>query len=98
MNGVSWEQFEAWLSQLQLQPIHPRHKKDFQLLDRCHRKLVTERDIKKFFDSGSDGRLKAKRFAREIVDGFDSKNQGGMDMHDMSRYFKEAKALAHAKR
>jgi len=98
VNGVSWEQFEGWLSQLQLQPIHPRHKKDFQLLTRCSRKLVTERDVKQFFDSGTDGRLKAKRFAREIVDAFDSKSQGGMDMHDISRYFKEAQQLETAAR
>ena len=93
VNGVSWQQFENWLCQLQLQPAHPRHRRDFQLLDRTRSKVVSERDLKRFFASGNDGRLRTKRFAKEVVDGFDSKNQGGIDLHDMSKFVKEAKHL-----
>ena len=36
-------------------------------------------------------RLKSKNFTKEIIDSFDSKGQGGIDLHDLGRFLKETR-------
>merc|ERR1712199_7867 len=94
INGVSWEQFHGWVGQLTLQPMHPRFKRDFQLLDRLGTKSISESDLQVFFQHGTEVRLKPKSFSKELVEMYDRNGTGTLDYHDFVRFLKENTAKA----
>merc|ERR1711934_455874 len=91
INGVSWEQFIAWVSQLTLQPVNPRHKKDFRLLDGQRTGLITQDAMHSFFATSEEPRCQLPGFSRDLVEMYDTNDVGGLDYAHFARFLKDNK-------